>query len=258
MGSSLSPAPENRMLRALPLAALLILLGHSLPLTAPPAPKPYDAIDRHALKASPDVETSLAPLARYLVEPATNDKQKARAIYRWITDRIAYDTESFFAHQHPDEAPELTLKRRKALCGGYAMLFKSLCKEAGVKAVVVEGKVKGIGYSESDPSSTGLHGWNSVKLGDEWYLVDATWGAGSINDKSKKFEKRFQEFYFLTPPEALIFTHFPRKENCQLLDEPITEKDFDRQPKASARFFEVGVTPEAFARRLPLQIFPAW
>ena len=56
----------------------------------------YAALDEHALKAPPEAEKSVEALARYLVEPAKNDREKARVIFRWITDRIRYDTESFF------------------------------------------------------------------------------------------------------------------------------------------------------------------
>lgn len=241
------------MFRASTSAALLVLTLAFLPTTHAAEPNPYAAIDRHALKAPAEVEESLATLARYLVKPAANDKEKARAIYRWITDRIAYDTDAFFAHQSPDETPEVVLKARKAMCGGYASLFKALCKEAGIKAVIVQGKAKGYSYVEGDPSTSSLHGWNAVQLGDEWFLVDATWGAGGLQDK--KFVKSFHDFYFLTPPEALVLTHFPRKANCQLLEEPISEQEFNRQPKVSVRFFEAGVTPSALRKTMSAEDF---
>ncbi|MCS7045368.1 MAG: transglutaminase-like domain-containing protein, partial [Gemmataceae bacterium] len=57
--------------------------------------KPYKAIDQHALKAPPEAEASLDSLAEYLAKPCKTDRDKARAIYRWITDRIAYDVERF-------------------------------------------------------------------------------------------------------------------------------------------------------------------
>jgi len=242
------------MTRHFSLTTLLVLTVGAFPAAADPAPNPFAAIDRHALKAPPEAEASVTALAEYLVKPANNDKEKARAIYRWVTDRIAYDAEAFFAGEHPDVATEKTLKDRKALCGGYAVLFKELCQQAGVKAVIVPGKTKGHGYIEGDTSTTGLHGWNSIKLDDEWHLVDATWGAGALQDK--KFVKEFHDFYFMPPPEALVFTHFPRKANCQLLTEPISEKEFDRQPKVSGRFFEVGVTPSAIRKALAAEDFP--
>src|SRR5262249_29933569 len=45
-------------------------------------------IDKHALAATADDEASLDQLAQYLARPCKSDRDKARAIYRWITDRI--------------------------------------------------------------------------------------------------------------------------------------------------------------------------
>jgi hypothetical protein len=246
-------AREKGMRRVFALTGSLILFIATLPAFAGATPSPYAAIDRHALQAPAEAEQSVAELARYLVQPAKSNKEKARAIYRWITDRIAYDADALFAGQSPDSAPEKVLTARKALCGGYANLFKALCLEAGVKAVLIQGKVKGHEYNEGKPATTTLHGWNAIKLDDDWYLVDATWGAGGLKDK--KFVKNFDDFYFLPPPEALVFTHFPRKANCQLLEEPLSEEVFDRQPRVSARYFAVGLTPPAIRKTIEAKDF---
>ena len=49
-----------------------------------------DAFDRHALQAPAEEEKTVAGLARYLVKPARNDRDKARLIFRWVTSRIDY------------------------------------------------------------------------------------------------------------------------------------------------------------------------
>jgi len=46
------------------------------------APGSYAAIDRHALEAPADAEESLEKLAAYLIQPAQDDRDKARAILR--------------------------------------------------------------------------------------------------------------------------------------------------------------------------------
>jgi hypothetical protein len=244
------------MIRQLPLVTLLTLTLAAPPAVAQPAAKPFEAIDRHALKAPPEAEKSLEALAAYLVKPAQDDKEKARAIYRWVTDRIAYDADAFFAKKYPDYDPEYVLKERKAVCAGYAVLFNELCKEAGIKATIVLGRTKESADADADLPANERHAWNAIRIDDEWHLVDSTWGAGGVNVKDKKFFKRFRDFYFMPPPEALVFTHFPRKANCQLLTEPISEKEFDRQPNASARYFEVGLTPAVIRKASEVEGFP--
>ena len=51
----------------------------------------YTAIDQHALHTPKSAERTIASLAAYLTRPARNDREKARAIFRWITANIAYD-----------------------------------------------------------------------------------------------------------------------------------------------------------------------
>src|SRR5262249_46806037 len=96
--------------------------------------------------------------------------------------------------------------------------------------------------------------WDAIKLGEDWHMVDPTWGAGAIKDK--KFVKAFREFYFLPPPEALVFTHFPNDSKHQHLSEPISEKEFDRRPEVSGQFFEAAVTPPAVLKALADENFP--
>src|SRR5579859_2355769 len=51
----------------------------------------FTEIDRHALDTPKSAERSIAGLAAYLIRPARDDREKARALFRWITANIAYD-----------------------------------------------------------------------------------------------------------------------------------------------------------------------
>jgi hypothetical protein len=200
----------------------------------------FQAIDRHALATPAEAERSIEELAKYLTKPAKNDREKVRALYRWITDRIAYDAESFFAGKTGDTSAPGVLTNRVGVCEGYASLFLELCKAAEIEAVKVRGKAKG--YA-ADPLA---HTWNAVKLDDRWHLIDPTWGAGDIRDR--KFRKQFQESYFLAVPDQLIFSHLPRDARWQLLDRPLSEDAFLKQPRVNALFFRMGVKGEAIRK----------
>jgi len=201
----------------------------------------YSQIDRHALAAPADEEQSLAGLANYLARPCKTDIEKTRAVYRWMTDRIAYDFDAFRrGGRYRNDEPETVLTARKAICEGYAGLFADLCKRMGVTAVKISGFGKGFGYRSRVTFSRTNHAWNAVQIDGKWRLIDATWGAGFI--QGDKFVKRFSEFFFLTPPETFIFTHFPQENRWQLLDVSITQKQFEQQPKPSEELFEMGVS----------------
>jgi hypothetical protein len=203
--------------------------------------QPYTTIDRHALKAPRRAETSLAKLAEYLAGPCRTDRDKVRAAYRWVTDRVAYDREAFASGKYGDTSAAAVLKTRKTVCEGYADLFAALCRRMGAKVVKVSGYARIDGYKPGDKFTETNHTWNAVYLDGKWYLVDATWGAGW--SKGRRFEKHFSEFMFLADPEALSFSHLPKESKWQLVKRPLTLAQFERLPEVNRLLFEKGVSP---------------
>lgn len=201
---------------------------------SPAPPEPFAAIDAYALAAPAKVESDVATLARYLVAPAKNDREKIRAIYRWTCDRIAYDAESYFAKSYPDQSAEATLKTRLSVCAGYANLVHALGQAAGLETRVVGGDSRtavGEASTEGEP-----HAWNAVKLDGTWHLLDSTWGAGHV-EESRTFTKAYDDAYFLGEPTMFAFTHRPDEAKWQLLEAPLTAEQFRRQPLLHPRFF---------------------
>jgi Transglutaminase-like superfamily len=201
-------------------------------------------IDKHALAAKAEDEASLDKLAKYLVRPCKTDREKARGIYRWITDRIAYDAEAFFSGDIGDNRAAAVLKNRKAVCEGYTALYLDLSKRMRLEAARVVGQARGIGYVAGLPiGKRENHAWVTVRLGGRWQLIDATWGAGHLADK--KFVKRFSEYYFLPPPDQMLFTHLPAEPRWQLVKTPVSATEFARRPNVPRQLFELGVSSEA-------------
>jgi len=207
----------------------------------------HDELDRHALQAPASVENSIESLAAYLVKPAASERDKARLIYRWITDRIAYDFEGLVSGKK-DSRVEAVLQNRKAVCAGYARLFERLGKEAGLEVTIVVGRTKEARTPPGQEPSPTDHAWNAVKLDGDWQLIDATWGAGSI--QNNKFKKRYREYFFLPPPEEFIFTHFPVESRWQLLPAPVALEEFKAWPRIPFMLFDLGFTAKDVGARL--------
>jgi transglutaminase-like putative cysteine protease len=208
----------------------------------------YKTIDAHALAAPPAVESSVASLAEYLARGAKSDREKARAIYCWITDRIAYDVEGFLSGQRPAPNTDLTLQRRMAICAGYATLFAELCKHCGLEAAVVTGYCKGLSDTPGAPVTKPDHAWSAVRLEDIWWIVDTTWGAGTI--EGRQFHKEPTDYYFLVPPQQLAFTHLAEDAKWQLRTSPLTLAEFNNRPEVCPTLFQLGVTVEAVEQAL--------
>lgn len=201
-------------------------------------------IDQHALNAPASAEGTVANLAAYLIQPAQNDTEKARAIYRWITDNISYDVNAFFTGNYPDQHPPAVLASRTAVCQGYSELFEALAKAGGLDAVFIGGRAKGYGFKAGDGIDKAIdHAWNAVKIDGVWRLVESTWGAGYIDAATGNYVAEFNGFYFLIPPEHLIYSHFPDSEyqQWQLLNPSYTQAQYLGLPQVKALFFNIGL-----------------
>jgi len=204
-------------------------------------PISYQRIDTHVLQTPNQMETSVQTLAAYLVKPARNEHEKIRAIFRWVTENIAYDTDGYFSGQYGDLSPDGVLKSRRAVCDGYAGLFNMLGEAAGLEVVIVTGYSKGYSYAVGDTyDGTTNHAWNAVMIDNQWHLLDATWGAGYLGE-NKKFVREFQEYYFLTPPEVFIYDHLPSDTRWQLLEQPVSSEDYAGFVRLRPAFFQTGL-----------------
>lgn len=201
----------------------------------------FTAIDNKA-KSISYTGNSVQELAKLLSQYATNDLEKARIIYTWITYNISYDVpganDLFSQNIQPDVTTKNVLTTRSTICSGYANLYQQLAQYMGLKSVIV------IGYAKSENYIVGAdtnvnHGWNAVKIDNEWYLIDTTWGAGTVNND--QFNPSFNPYYFGPPPSQLIYTHFPEDEKWQLLNPPISRSQFDNFPDVSSELFQYNI-----------------
>jgi transglutaminase-like putative cysteine protease len=108
----------------------------------------FTAIDSHALATPPEMEKDIPTLAAHLTRPAKREIEKARALFRWVTDRITYNDHGFNIKNYGSPDPLDVLRTRKAVCEGYAKLFNALAEEAGISAQMLTGRAKGYGYLE--------------------------------------------------------------------------------------------------------------
>jgi len=216
----------------------------------------FKELDRHALDTPRSAKASLESLTEYLIEPAETDLEKVRVIYRWITDNISYDTEAYFSGRRAETSPAGVLRTGKSVCAGYAGLFKNLLDIAGVTSIELNGYAKGYSYDEGDHFTRTNHAWNAVQIDERWYLIDSTWATGHLEGRT--YKKRLQEYWFFTPPEKFIFSHFPVGSDGQLLENPIDQTLFEELPNLKHQFFNTGITFEQAAAELNSEDFRAF
>jgi hypothetical protein len=200
----------------------------------------YSAADHHALTAPASVTKSMRTLSAYLTKPFATDEEKARAIFRWITDNISYDVEGFFSGRESASASSDVLQSRSSVCSGYSILFEELGTAAGLQVATIDGYAKGFGYQPGDkiPEKSN-HTWNAVKIDGQWKLVDCTWGAGKVDD-THAYRKEFEPYYFFTKPEEFVYRHLPADKSWQLLSRPVSRQEFMNLPLVEPIFFQYG------------------
>lgn len=173
------------------------------------------------------------------------DFDKAKAIYTWIGQNIAYDMRKynrFKKQEKKKKAPKRrtekkqfhyerkiaakTMRKGKGICMDYAFLYKHLCDLTQLDCRYVSG------YSKTANKRIGSkfgekHAWNVVRIGEQWHLLDVTWGAGTVNDE-EQFIQRTNNLYFMTDPDLFFMHHFPRDQQWLLTDK--SREDFAIQP----------------------------
>ena len=188
----------------------------------------------HSKSKSPDV------LAVYLTAKYDDDAAKAYAISYWIAHRIKYDYKGYKNHRTQQYSSEKVLKKRKALCGEYANLYKEMCEAVGIQALVVEGYAKEFDFLENDTVYSSNHAWNISLIKGEWQLSDHTYASGVLLPRKHLLKQRKPKFYFKrhydpnwisVPPNRLIQTHFPDLQIFQLLQNPLTVSEFAQGTK---------------------------
>lgn len=186
----------------------------------------FKKMDKHAQSTPESVTKNIQELTEYLIEPALNDYEKIRGIYTWIVINIEYDKEAYNSDFYRlNQSNRDILERKKAICFGYAKLLEAMCQFAAIPSYLVIGYAKGTHSSSANYDEIN-HSWNAVNLDGKWYLIDATWAAGS---RLSNGSFTIGNSYFLTNPKVFINNHLPAYSIWQLLDCPIDFKTF-RQP----------------------------
>ena len=144
-----------------------------------------------------------------ILNDSMNDFEKVIAIHDWIVNNIEYDMEHYYDAVPPswDSTAEGAYDNRKALCGGYAKLFRLLANTAGFEVKIITGQAYGVG------GTTEAHEWNRIKIGDNWYNVDVTMD-DPVSTSTKINNLRYN--YLLVPDSAISATHFTdnTSESC--------------------------------------------
>lgn len=150
---------------------------------------------------------------RALIPEDAGDYEKVRIVYTYVIDHTKYQT------GEDDQSIAGVFWKKSAVCAGYAGAVQYLLERLDIPCIYVDGSTKG---------STEGHAWDIVKIGQEYYYVDATNGdqPDFLNGNAAQLEEHKTIIYdYLCPfPEEYEKTYTPSEE---LTVPACTAKDLD-------------------------------
>jgi transglutaminase/protease-like cytokinesis protein 3 len=222
---------------------ILLIIAASLALNYTQAQN-YKEVDSlvKLLKVSDTID--LISITKKLTKGFADNSNKARAIFYWVANNIAFDTDGFHNEGRRKSQPADVLKARKATGEGYANIFQEMCSYAGIRCLKIDGYAKYSAYDIENGIDEVNHAWNIVQLGqspEQWYCVDAMWAAGySPDSKMKTFTKRYTDEWFFTDKRFFALTHLARIDEWKMAYKNMDKKEFAKLPLVREGFGRYG------------------
>ena len=121
------------------------------------------------------------------MDEGLSDYEQVVYFYTWLGEHVKYESGK------NDQSIIGVFLENKAVCNGYAESFQYLCNKAGIECTTASG----YGTNES-------HAWNLIKLNDQYYWVDVTWGDQTDGDIDE-LHGQYIDYAFLCMDDELLF-----------------------------------------------------
>ena len=129
-------------------------------------------------------------------DPTWSDYGRIKSVYEYLINTVEYN-----AGAPDNQCIQSALLNHQSVCAGYAKAFQYICHRMGYFCTYVTGKIIG----------GGDHAWNIVRIGDNYYQVDVTWGdpvfAGSMEDGTGITLMNYN--YLCCTDQEILTTHTP-------------------------------------------------
>ncbi len=95
------------------------------------------------------------------IPEGSSDYGRIKYVYEYLIDSVDYVSES-----RDNQNIQSALLYKASVCAGYSRAFQYVLHRMGMFCTYVSGSIAG----------GGDHAWNIVRIGDQYYNVDVTWG----------------------------------------------------------------------------------
>ncbi|PKH52512.1 hypothetical protein CXF68_18215 [Tenacibaculum sp. Bg11-29] len=195
------------------------------------------------------------PLLCYkLTHKLATKVEKFRAIYTWVSMNVKGDSKmhkkvSKMREKLKNDSISLVkwnreykktvfknlVNRKKTMCTGYAYLIKEMANIIDIDCKIIDGYGR-TSSSNVETLEAPNHSWNAAKIDNKWYLCDATWSSGYMNEYDS-FITNYNTGYFLTDPVLFSKNHYPVLKKW-LLKSAQTSTNFVNSPIIYGEIFK--------------------
>ncbi len=132
----------------------------------------------------------------YGIGEGASDYEKIKSVYEYIIDLADYD-----ANGRDTQNIQSVLLYQASVCAGYSKTFQYILNRMGMFCTYITGTIR----------DGGDHGWNMVRIGENYYYVDVTWGDPVFaNQMEGEGEAMVINYNYLCCTETELFrTHIP-------------------------------------------------
>lgn len=121
------------------------------------------------------------------------DLDKMEILYRYLIENVEYQ------ENKDDQIMTGALLGKKSVCAGYARAYQYLLNQIGIGATYVSGETRDKVEGENNS-----HAWVMIRVGDDYYYSDPTWG-----DNIEKDMEHACMFYFLMDSDEMLKCYEP-------------------------------------------------
>ncbi|PYH96133.1 SH3 domain protein [Aspergillus ellipticus CBS 707.79] len=177
----------------------------------------------------------------YVCRPYKSDVQRLRAIFTWVSEKIAWDDPV----EDISIDPKRVLQMKRGSPEEVAFLVKEMCAAVGLHAEAINGFLKTPGeLFDLDGLSRPNHWWNSVLVDGEWRIMDCSL-ASPTNPRRNQFVTNnspvSEGWYFLARPLEICYTHVPIAPEEQHICPPISPDVLLSLPAVCPPYFKLNM-----------------
>lgn len=135
--------------------------------------------------------------------------EKIKSVYELLIREVEYDETSLY-----NQTIQSVFLEKKTVCMGYAKATQYLLNKMGIFCTLVTGNI----LDETNSS----HAWNLVRIGENYYYVDTTWGSPGYNAQGDR-EEAISYSYLCCSDKIISATH---KANEDILLPSCTDESY--------------------------------